>query len=273
MSRPAGVRRLFRFSRRSRRQVASELDEELQFHLDQLATDLRAAGWSEADARREAERRFGDLEYTRNYCRAEDVRRERETRRMTMLEELRQDLRYALRSLRSSPGFTATALLTLALGIGANTAIFSVVRGVLLGDLPFREPDRIVRVWHAQPGGGIEKGTVSEPDFIDWRAQSQRAQSMGAYFFADGLSGVDLTGAGNPERLSAALVTDGFFQTLGTSPLRGRALAPEEHVPGRNRVAVISNGFWTRRFGADASLVGKSITLNGEPFQVVFPGE
>src|SRR5688500_4810946 len=174
------------------------------------------------------------------------MRRERGQRRMTMCDELGQDLRYAARSLRKSPGFTATALLTLALGIGANTAIFSVVRGVLLEPLPFREADRIVRVWHAHPANAIDRASVSEPDFLDWRRQSTMAESMGGYFYLDGLSGVDMTGHGDPARLQAALVTDGFFETLGTPAQVGRFLRKEENVPGNDRVVVVSHGFWTR---------------------------
>jgi len=265
---PPGTRRLFQLPQRGR-QIAAEVDDELAFHLEAVERDLRAAGWGEQEARLEALRRFGDVEGTRTYCRSEDLRRESEKRRMTLFEELGQDLRYAVRSLRTSPGFTAVALLTLALGIGANTAIFSVVRGVLLEPLPFPEAGQLVRVWHAQPSGGVEQGAVSEPDFLDWQRESQRAASMGGYFFADGLSGVDLTGSGAPERLSAALVTDGFFQTLGTRPLLGRALASEDQVAGRNRVVVLSHGMWTRRFGADAALVGTTVSLNGQPFQVI----
>ncbi len=269
MSRPPDVRRVFRFPGRSRREVAADVDDELRFHLEQTVAELRRDGWSEADALAESTRRFGDLDFTRNYCRAEDVRREKERRRMTVLDELSQDLRFAARSLRTSPGFAATALLILALGIGANTAIFSVVRGVLLEELPFRDPGRLMRVWHAQPSNGIEQGAVSEPDFLDWREQSELAESMGGYFFAEGLSGVDLTGNGEPERLSMAIVTEGFFETLGTTALLGRVLRPDEHVPGQNRSVVISHGFWARRFGSDPSLVGSAVTLNGQPFEVV----
>ena len=261
--------RLFRFPWRSRRQVALDVDGELRFHLDQMAADLQAAGLSETDARLEAARRFGDLDYTRDYCRAEDLRRERGRRHMTMLDELGLDLKYAVRSLRKSAGFTAAALITLALGIGANTAIFSVVRGVLLEPLPFREPDGIVRVWHAHPANAIERAAVSEPDFLDWRRQSTMAESMGGYFYMDGLSGVDMTGHGDPARLQAALVTDGFFETLGTPAQIGRYLRPEENVPGNDRVVVVSHGFWTRMFGADPTIVGKTVNLNGTPFQVV----
>jgi predicted permease len=186
-----------------------------------------------------------------------------------MLDELRQDLRYAVRALGTSPAFTLTAVLTLALGIGANAAMFSVVRAVLLEPLPFADADRLVRAYHANPSNGLARGTVSEPDFLDWRRSSRTAEAMGGFWYVDGLSGIDLTGTGNPERLSSTLVTDGFFQTLGARPLFGRTLIAADQVPGQNRVAVISHGLWTRRFGADPSIVGRSVTLNKEPFEVV----
>ena len=264
---PPGARRLFRLSWRSRRRVGQDVDDELQYHIDHMAAELRAAGWSEADARTEAVRRFGDLERTRDYCRAEDLRRERERRRMTFVDELGQDLRYAVRSLRSSPGFTIAALLTLALGIGANTAIFSVVRGVLLEPLPFVEPDRLVRLWHANPEIGVEQSSFSEPDFLELREQTELAELGG--FFGFGTVGLAHTGIGNPERIEASLVTDGFFQVLGTPAMRGRVLLPEEHVDGRNRVVVISHGFWIRRFGADPSVLGTTIALDDVAYQVV----
>jgi predicted permease len=188
---------------------------------------------------------------------------------MTMIDDLLQDLRYGARALRSAPGFTVAALLTLALGIGANTAIFSVVRAVLLEDLPFRDPQRIIRVYHADPQNDILQGAVSEPDFLDWRRAAQTAETMAGFWYADGLSGLDLTGGGNPERLAATLVTDGFFETLGRSPLLGRTLRAEDQVAGRNRVVVFSHGLWTRRFGADPSIVGRTVTLNGQAFEVV----
>ena len=269
MNRPNDRRQFFRIPWRSRRQVSVDIDDELRFHLDSVSAHLQATGWAEAEARLEAVRRFGDLHFTRDYCRAEDLRRERGQRRMTMLDELGQDLRYAVRSLRKSPGFTAIALLTLALGIGANTAIFSVVRGVLLEPLPFHDADRIVRLWHAHRGDAVDKGAISEPDFLDWREQSTMAESMGGYFFMDGGTGMDMTGIGDPERIATALVTDGFFETLGTPARVGRYLQPDENVPGRDRAVVISHGFWTRRFGSDPGLVGRAITLDGVPFQVV----
>ena len=268
MKLPPGTRRLFQLPLR-RAQIDVEVDEELEFHLEQVERELRAAGWTQAEARAEARRRFGDIQGTRDYCRGEDVRREEEKRRMTLFEELGQDFRYATRALRAAPGFTAVALLTLALGIGANTAIFSLVRGVLLEPLPFAAADRIVRVWHSQPSNGVERGPTSEPDFLDWQRGSQRAASMGGYFFLDGLSGADLTGQGAPERISSALVTDGFFQTLGTHAMVGRTFEPDHHVNGRNQVVVLSHGMWLRRFGSDPGIVGRSISLNGQPFEVI----
>ncbi|HJR35877.1 MAG TPA: ABC transporter permease, partial [Gemmatimonadales bacterium] len=262
MSRPGGPHRFFRLPWRTRPEVAAEVDDELRFHLDLVAARLRAGGLSESEARAEAIRQFGDLPYTLRYCRAEGQRREREKRRMTFFDELGQDLRYAMRALRRSPGFTLTALLTLALGIGANTAIFSVVRGVLLEPLPFDRPDRIARVWTMNPSTGIERGALSEPNFLDWRRESRLTESMGGFFFAEAGTGIDLTGAGEPQRLRAALVTEGFFETLRTPALLGRTLLPEEHVPGKDRVAVLGHGLWTTRFGADRAIAGRRITLN-----------
>jgi len=261
--------RSFRLPFRSRDRIAADVDEEIEFHLAVVAARLQQQGWNRPDAEAEARRRFGDVDSTKDYCRAEDLRREGERNRMTFIDEVGQDLRYAVRALRSSPGFSLIALATLALGIGANTAIFSVVRAVLLEPLPFTAADRIVRVWDANPTGDIPQGPWSEPDFLDVRAGTRLAENVGGYFFAEGNSGLDLTGSGAPERVSAALVTPGFFETLRPRPLLGRVLTAEEHEVGRNRYAVLGYGLWQRRFGGDASIVGKSITLNGEPFAVV----
>jgi predicted permease len=261
--------RSFRLPFRSRDRIAADVNEEIDFHLAVVANRLQQQGWSRPDAEAEARRRFGDVDYTKDYCRAEDLRREGERNRMTFIDEVGQDLRYAVRALRSAPGFSLIALATLALGIGANTAIFSVVRAVLLEPLPFTAADRIVRVWNSNPTGDIPQGPWSEPDFLDVRAGTQLAETVGGFFFAEGNSGLNLTGSGAPERVSAALVTPGFFETLRPRPLIGRVLRPEEHELGRNRNAVLGYGLWQRRFGGDASIVGKSITLNGEPFSVV----
>jgi predicted permease len=252
----------------------AEIVEELSQHLDDRWRELTAGGASPEEATRLTLADFRDGNLLARYL--APLRQAHPPPPMTpgapggyVLADLWQDLRYAARTLRQQPGFTAAALLTLALGIGANTAVFSVVRTVLLEPLPFPDANRIVRVYHANPSNGIDRGRVSEPDFLDWKRATRTAETMGAFWYVDGLSGLDLTGVGNPERLSATLVTDGFFQTLGSGALLGRTFLAADHVPGRDRVVVISHGLWVRRFGADASIVGRSVTLNKTPFQVV----
>ena len=269
MPRTPGIRREFRFPWRNRRQVAEDVDAELAFHLARRAEELVAAGLSADDARREAARRFGDLEYTTRYCRDEDVRRERESHHMVKLEALRQDLVYALRALRSAPGFAVVALLTLALGIGANTAIFSVVRGVLLRPLPFPDADRVVRIWHASAADNDYRSPLSEPDFKDWSAAASRFTSLAGYWYAPGGSGADLTGVGTPERLEGAFVTPEFFPTLRAAALVGRTIRPDEAVQGNDLYMVISYGLWQRRFGGDPVVVGRPLTINGVPRTVL----
>jgi predicted permease len=259
----------FRFPFRRRSTIASDVDEELAFHFQAVATRLRAEGWTPDDADAEARRRFGDVAFTRSYCRQQDQRREHEKNRTTLVQEVAQDIRYGLRGLRAAPTFTLIALATLAFGIGANTAIFSVVRAVLLDPLPFPDASRLVRVWDANPSAGIMQGWFSEPDLLDIQRESRLASSIGGYAFVDGLIGVDFTGTGAPERLSAALAAPGFFETLRPPLLLGRFPSVAEHEPGRNHVAVVSHAFWQRRFAGDRTILGKSITLNGEPFIVI----
>src|SRR5918999_1390446 len=268
MPRIPGVRRTFRLRWRTRTQIAEDVDAELAAHLQLRAEELIAAGFAPGDAREEARRRFGDFEYTRQYCRDLDAQREQERRRMTFIDELRQDLSYAFRSLRAAPGFTLVALLTLAIGIGANTAIFSVVRGVLLRPLPFPESDRVVRLWQASRANDQPRERLGEPNFRDLRAASRTLQSAGAYWYTGG-SGIDLTGDGAPQRLEAAFVSDGFYETLRTPAVLGRTLRPEENVAGNDRVVVLSHGFWQRRFAGDREILGRALTLDGVPHTVV----
>ncbi len=176
-----------------------------------------------------------------------------------------QDLRYAVRSLRRSPGFTAAAVATLALGIGANAAVFSLVRSVLLRPLPFPEPGRLVAIAESNPGKGRDLMSASAPNFLDWQAGSRSFTAMGAYTTTD----TTLTGRGEPERLSATLATAGFFPALAVSPQAGRAFGEAETVSGHDHVAVLSHGLWMRRFGGDPSIVGGSIRLDGEPYTVL----
>ncbi|HEY0380182.1 MAG TPA: ABC transporter permease [Pyrinomonadaceae bacterium] len=180
---------------------------------------------------------------------------------------LAQDLRYAVRMLVKRPGFTAVAVLTLALGIGANTAIFSVVNAVLLRPLPFTEPDRLVYAEGADLRDGSKGGAISPPDFLDYREQNHVFERLAAFM----PQSFTVTGDGSAsERVNSALVSHGFFETLGVTPLPGgRAFLPEEEQDGRNTVAVLSYGLWQRRYGGDPKIVGKTITVNGQTATIV----
>jgi putative ABC transport system permease protein len=184
------------------------------------------------------------------------------------MRALWQDVRYGLRMLAKSPGFSALVILTLALGIGANTAIFSVVNAVLLRPLPFEEPDRLVQIWHTPPQAsfpGIPTFSVSPANFLDWRARSQAFEGMSAYGFGQ----YTLTGTGHPEAVRMVAVTSGFFSILRAQPLLGRAFLAEEDSPGREHEVVLSYNLWRSRFGADRDIVGKNIALNEQTFTVI----
>jgi putative ABC transport system permease protein len=244
-----------------------DVDEELRFHLELRVEQLVKSGMAPEAAREEALRRFGDVARYRDTCVELTRQREREMSRARRWGALVQDVRYGVRGLLRTPGFTLVAVLTLALGIGANTAIFGVVRGVLLRELPYPEPERLVRLWQGAPE--TPKGVFSYPDFQDWRTRSQSLEAAGAWFFAEGRTGVDLTGDGEPQRLQVAFVTDGFFQALQRAPLLGRPLQAEDHVHGRADVMVISHGLWQRRFGGAPDVVGRTVTIDGKPHTVV----
>lgn len=176
-----------------------------------------------------------------------------------------QDIRYGLRMLAKKPGFTLIAVLTLSLGIGANTAIFSVVNGVLLRDLPFPEADRIVTLWENNTVDGLERDDVSPANFLDWR---ERQKSFEEFAFAAPNS-LDYVADGEPVTLRASFVSKGFFDVLGASPLHGRIFVPEEYEPGKNKSVILSHGLWQSRFGGDPNVVGTKLTLDGEPMTVV----
>jgi putative ABC transport system permease protein len=181
------------------------------------------------------------------------------------METLLQDLRYALRMLAKRPGFTAVAVLTLAVGIGANTAIFSVVNAVLLRPLPYEEPERLVVVWDNFLNMGLPQISVSVPEFEDYRTRNQSFTGMAAWAMTTG----NLTEAGEPEQVRVAFVTTDFFSVLGVNPVKGRGFIPEEGQDGNDNVAVLSHGLWQRRFGSDPDVVGKTLRLNGEVVSIV----
>src|SRR6266404_960161 len=182
------------------------------------------------------------------------------------METLLRDIRYGIRSLSKRPGFTAIALLALALGIGANTAIFSLVNAVLLQPLPFAEPNRLVWVWGNISNGG-NRASVSPLDFLDYRKQNTTFEEFAASF---GIPlPVNLTGNGEPERLTAAGVTGNYFQALGAKPAFGRTFLIENESTGQDQVAVLSYGLWQKRFGGDPAILNKTITLDGKACAVM----
>ena len=175
------------------------------------------------------------------------------------------DIRFGLRSLRKRPGATLIALVTLALGIGVNTAIFSAVDSILLRPLPLRDPERLVSVWEKTPAMGIQQNEAAPANFFDIRNQNQSFEALGAYGPLD----INLTGSGEPERLDGQLVTANVFSILGVAPALGRTFLPNEDQPGQEHVVVLSDALWQRRFNRDPSILNRNITLNGESFTVV----
>jgi predicted permease len=186
-------------------------------------------------------------------------------KRHISMNTLLQDIRYGVRILLKQPGFTFVAVATLALGIGANTAIFSLVNSILLRPLPFREPDRVVRLIQASPKLGLDTWGVSQANFAAYRDQNRSFETVALY----NRTGVNLTGEGEPERLAITNVTADFFKVFGVSPLLGRSFVEGEDAPGKNTVCVISYAFWQRRFGGASNVVGKVISLNNTPTQIV----
>ena len=250
--------------------MLEDVESELRFHLEMRAQELIGRGMSADRAGAEAERQFGDVEFTKQYMRRMDMGHEGEQRRAEWLGELRQDTRYALRTLLRTRGFAAVAIATLALGIGANTAIFSVVNGILLRPLPFPRPEQLLKVWSANNAAGSSKAPVSPLDLDDWRAQRTVLADLGGWFYQPNGSGIDLTGQGEPQRLEATFVTPGFFGTLGVPPLAGRVPHDDEMVRGANdKLVVLSYGFWQRQFAGAHSVLGSKLLLGGDPYQVV----
>jgi putative ABC transport system permease protein len=256
-------RRAFNFPWRSRARIARDIDDELRFHLEMRTQELRDRGLTTDAARREALRAFGDLDDARRYCRDLDARAARIARRTNHLEDFRQDLAYAWRTLVKSPLFALVAIVTIALGIGANTAMFSVVHGILLAPLPYPEPQRLVELQSIRRG---IPDASSLADIVDWRASATSFSAMAA------MSGetVNLTSAGGePERVIGLRVTSSFFTLLGAPMLLGRSLADGNDTPSAERAVVIKESLWRRRFGAERSVLGTVISLNGEPHTIV----
>jgi putative ABC transport system permease protein len=244
------MRSLFR-----RKIVEAEMDEELRFHFENQVAKLVRSGLTPTEAKRRARLEFGGMEQVK-----EDYR---DSRGVTFIETLLQDIRYGVRSLRKNPGFAAIAVLTLALAVGANTAIFSVVDTVLLRPLPFKDPARLV--W-ATEHFAFGPSTVVSADFPAWKDRNHVFEQIGAF---GGTSGANLTGAGEPSRVTVTKVTTGLFSMLGVQPVAGRTFLADEAKQDQEHVALLNETLWRNRFRADPRIIGGAIRLDGAGYIVV----
>ena len=277
MARIPGLRRLLSFPRRSNRQIDREIDDELSFHIDMVTSELVASGVPHAEARERARTQFGDVARARRNLSVEEHGIERGRRRADLGSEVRQDLVFATRQLRRSPAFAVVAVLTLGLGIGATTAIFSAVDGVLLRPLPYPQADRLVRLFHLDAGQS-ERDDATPANFYDWQERNRSFERL-AYFQ---YFGHDVRGAsGETITISSWLVSEDYFTVLGVQPRMGRLFRPDEFRQGAAPVAIISTSLWQQRFGGDPNVLGRKEILDNVPHTIVgvmpvsfaFPGK
>jgi putative ABC transport system permease protein len=243
-----------------RERVERDLAEELDAYLELLVEAKIAAGLKPEEARRAALIELGGIDQVK-----ESVR---EVRVGHFIGTVWQDMRYGVRTLVKSRAFTIVAVLSLALGIGANAAIFSVVNGVLLRPLPYPESGRILAVWHTPPQEsfpGMKRFSVSPANYLDWKEQSRAFEQMAVY----GYAGLSLSAGRDPVPVTGAAVSSDFFSVLRTQALKGRTFSPEEEQQGREQVVVLGQGLWQRAFGADPNVIGRTVTLNSRPYNVV----
>jgi putative ABC transport system permease protein len=264
---PAKGHRFFQLPWRSRSRIARDVDVELIFHLEMRVSDLVAQGIPAADAQRRAREEFGDLERTRKYCRDLDARADREIRLADRLAEWRQDLRYALRTLRRSPGFAVVSLLTLALAIGANTAVFSVARAVLVAPLPFGESRSLVALFEDQKRNPSDRYPFAPANFIDYKAQQHTFTDVAAYRSLGSVTW--LPDHGDAEIVGGVISTPNLFSVLQSRALHGRTFTPGEEHPDAAPVVIASYHFWQRALGGDIRSIGQSLMLNGHSYQLI----
>lgn len=245
---PLRLRSLFR-----RGAVERELDEELREHFERQVEANIALGMNQNEARRAARLALGGLEQQKEEC--------RDARRVTLVESLLRDILQALTTLRRNPGFTAIVVLTLGLGIGATTSIYTVVKSVLLSPLPYRDSNELVLLTHGSAG----RGTVATANFLDWRGQTRSFDRVGA---AESWS-PSFTGTDRPEELRGLLISPDILPMMGIEPQLGRVFLQEEELEGRHRVVVLSFPFWRERFAADPGVLQRTLTLNGEAHTIV----
>jgi len=260
-------RRLFKFPWRSGASIARDVDDELSFHFDMRIAELRSHGMSEEAAQQQARTEFGDLEFTRKYCRNQDESAARDERRADLFSEWRQDVVYAVRTLRRSPAFAAVSLLTLAIAIGANTAVFAVSRSVLLQPLPYADANRLYRIGSSAPGRPDEDIPLSPADFADIAKAQTAFSSVGAISQPTQL--IWRPASGDPKSINALVVGANIFNVLGTPALHGRTLLPSDAATGNDSRVVLSFTAWQRDFGGDPAVVGRTIQLNGASYLVV----
>ena len=248
---PLRLRSLFR-----RNRVEQELDEELRYHLECKSEEFLAQGLTPEDARLAALRAMDGLELRKEQC--------RDARGLRFLETLNQDIRYALRMLHKSPGFTTVAVLTLALGIGANTAIFSVVNAVLLSPLPYSDPNRLMLVKEVLPHFSVTPVNVSAPDIRQIRKLNHSFEDVAGFRGW----GMDLAAGEGAERVYANRVSSGLFAVLGVQPMIGRNFTEDEEQPG-HEVVILTYGLWQRRFGGSREVLGQVVNLDRKPYTVI----
>ena len=233
------------------------LDDEPRFHVEMEADCLVREGFPPNKARREAMIRFGGFDRFKE--------KTREARGTKLGEDAMQDLKYGLRMIVKNPVFSAVAIVTLALGIGANTAIYTVVEAVLLEPLPFENPNELALLWTRNDAENQDNYMVSPMDFDDWRNMNSTFQSMAAYWPT---TGTVTEADGNPTRVRVVYTTEDFVDVMGGMPAVGRTFRPDDG-PGSTQVAILSHGFWQRRFGGDPVVVGQTVTLDGNPLEVI----
>src|SRR5262245_56377229 len=230
------------------------LDEEIRTHIDLLAAEYERRGMPPTDARYAARRAFGAVEPMKESY--------RDRMRLRWVDLVRQDLRFALRSLRRTPGFALMATFTLALGIGVNTAIFSLVDAVLVRELPYAQADRLVWAWSVRPEN---EGPFNVADFLEYRDRNRTLTSIAAYAETTAI----LTEVGHPVRLRGLRATANLFHTLGASTVLGRTLEPRDDRAEASPVVVVTQALWRDRLGADRAVIGRKLVLNGAPYEVV----
>lgn len=236
-------------------QLDGELDSELAYHLEQLTKENIASGMDAKESRLAARHALGDLALLEEQC--------RDQRRIGWLTDMRKDVQYAWRMLRKSPGFTGLAVVTLAIGVGASIAVYTLAESLLLRSLPYPSPERLAAIYSVHVRRG-ELESVGQEDFRDWQASNTVFERMAFTEFDQ----MTLTGYGDAERITGTAVSEGFFEMLGVPPRLGRWFTPQEQKPGADRVVMLSHGFWVSKMGARPEVVGGTVFLSGFPYRI-----